>query len=339
MWGKLLLISLVVTGIVCDANTSDFSHENLKKVAIIGSGAGGSSCAYFLRKLGGEEIDIEIFEREQDIGGRVKSVEFANEIFEAGGGVYHDSNLIFSNLMKEANLKPLYSPPIERQLGIWNGNEFTFLLPQNSLLQKIAGLYRYSLAPLWVSQEGQRILNNFLNIYKLLEEGPFESVEELVKAIKLKELTELSLRDYLFANNFCNYDSFLEKGRYCDEIVTGFTRVNYGQSMDLNALVGMIAYVGSDSEHVFAVEGGNSQVLRFALSKSNSKLNLNAQVTKIVKEENNKFTIHFTNGQTLDTRSGFDQVVIAAPLEFANITFENLQLPSFSFSSFILLHY
>lgn len=62
------------------------------KVAVIGTGIGGSSSAYFIRKLLGRDASIDVFEKATKVGGRIAVVEIENNMFEAGGAVIHDSN-------------------------------------------------------------------------------------------------------------------------------------------------------------------------------------------------------------------------------------------------------
>lgn len=55
------------------------------KIAIIGSGISGLYCAYKLKKIGYNDIDI--FEKNKEIGGRVKVISFDNMDVVAGAGI------------------------------------------------------------------------------------------------------------------------------------------------------------------------------------------------------------------------------------------------------------
>ena len=77
------------------SNSRPLSHDDTKgtfKVAVIGTGIGGSSAAYFIRKLLGQDASIDVYERATKVGGRIAIVEVNNNVFEAGGSVIHDSN-------------------------------------------------------------------------------------------------------------------------------------------------------------------------------------------------------------------------------------------------------
>ncbi len=67
--------------------------QNVKfKVGIIGSGIGGTTAAYFIRKALGSNVQIHVFEKENKVGGRMSVVKVDNDVYEAGGSVIHESN-------------------------------------------------------------------------------------------------------------------------------------------------------------------------------------------------------------------------------------------------------
>ena len=70
------------------------------KVAIIGGGIGGCSAAYFLRKNGGEALDIQVF-NDGEIGGRCAVIEIDGKTHEAGASVIHTSNKYLVDFKKE----------------------------------------------------------------------------------------------------------------------------------------------------------------------------------------------------------------------------------------------
>ena len=68
------------------------SPKSVFKIAVIGSGIGGSSAAYFIRNLFGQDASIDVFEKATKIGGRIGVVDIDGNVVEAGGSVIHDSN-------------------------------------------------------------------------------------------------------------------------------------------------------------------------------------------------------------------------------------------------------
>lgn len=57
---------------------------------------GGTASAYFLRELFGEEVEIDIFEK-QHVGGRVTPVTISGHNYNAGGTILHPENLYMLN--------------------------------------------------------------------------------------------------------------------------------------------------------------------------------------------------------------------------------------------------
>ncbi len=73
-------------------NASKLDQRDKYRVAIIGSGIGGSSAAYFISNSLGGKVDIDVFEKSGKVGGRMAVLELDGEFYEAGGAVIHESN-------------------------------------------------------------------------------------------------------------------------------------------------------------------------------------------------------------------------------------------------------
>lgn len=61
------------------------------RVAVIGAGMGGCTAAYFLRQLGGDALDVHVFEK-GTVGGRTDVIEYDGHKYECGASVIHSSN-------------------------------------------------------------------------------------------------------------------------------------------------------------------------------------------------------------------------------------------------------
>ena len=297
---NIIFVMLIV--IICwigwcegEGGRGGFEH---KRIGIIGSGAAGSSVAYHARKLLGEEVDIEIFEKQTDIGGRVRDTTFHNSVIELGGSIYHVSNKLISQWVKEGNFTT-YNPisssselntPFE--LGIWDGEQILFQSSSSSflhrLLTKLRGLFRYSFDAFFLDRYIKDANEKFNGIYDALDDPnlSFTTVNDLLNHLQLADLTTISLKEYLQSTvGICkpistpkNENEQQTNNAYCDEILTGLTRVNYGQSIDqINALAGMVALIGSGDD-VYSVLGGNRQTFSYAIRQSNSFLRLSSFV-------------------------------------------------------------
>lgn len=67
--------------------------------AIIGGGIGGTSCAYFLKEMFKDLVNLDIYEGNK-VGGRLATVIMSdgNE-YETGGSVIHQRNKYMSNFV------------------------------------------------------------------------------------------------------------------------------------------------------------------------------------------------------------------------------------------------
>lgn len=133
-------------------------------IAIIGGGIGGTSCAYFLRDLFKDSVQIDLYEGNQ-IGGRLATVIMSdgNE-YETGGSVIHQRNKYMSDFVR--NLGELYELYIhcfimmlfliiqlglqkrtsvfkDEKLGLYNGHNFDFIENDYHWLNVLKIFWRY----------------------------------------------------------------------------------------------------------------------------------------------------------------------------------------------------
>ena len=96
---------ILITQLLALKATQD--HEEPQKsprIAIIGGGIGGTAVAYFLKKAI-PNAKLTIFEAEENVGGRLKTIEIAGKTYECGGTVIHPANQIMSQLVGEVGLQ------------------------------------------------------------------------------------------------------------------------------------------------------------------------------------------------------------------------------------------
>ena len=75
------------------AESQDDRELPSARVAVIGAGVGGCFAANFLRELGGQNLEIHVWNRkESSVGGRMATTEFAGHTFETGASIMHSSN-------------------------------------------------------------------------------------------------------------------------------------------------------------------------------------------------------------------------------------------------------
>ena len=64
------------------------------RVAVIGAGVGGCFAANFLKEFnGGQNLEIHVWNKKEDrVGGRTATCNFAGHVYETGASIMHSSN-------------------------------------------------------------------------------------------------------------------------------------------------------------------------------------------------------------------------------------------------------
>ena len=93
--------------IQADSKAGQETPERVARVAIIGSGIGGSSAAHFVRQILGPDAQIQVFERADKVGGRLATIEVAGNLYEAGGGIIHIENMYMNSFVKDLGKEEL----------------------------------------------------------------------------------------------------------------------------------------------------------------------------------------------------------------------------------------
>lgn len=320
-----LLVPLVTSsgdqqplGTVTDATT--------RRIAIIGAGAAGSANAYNLRRLSESSqlpVDITVFERESYIGGRSTTVNvFGNPEYpvEVGGSIFVDVNYILVNASKELGLNvqslgATHSRAVsEDKVGIWDGKEFVFIMNDDLNWWTIVKMvWKYGLAPIRTRNLVQRTIDKFLKFY----EDPIFPFESLTQAV-----TEVGLLDTTLSPG----SAYLERNRispdFSREMIQSSTRVNYGQNLAL--IHGLGAAACMSTGNAMSVKDGNWLIFDGMLKASGADVRLNQTVTAIERNLNGTITVtSVPNGSDKET-AVFDEVVIAGPLQYSNISISPL---------------
>ncbi|KAK9110226.1 hypothetical protein Sjap_018286 [Stephania japonica] len=290
------------------------------------SGIAGSSLAHFLRKYSPQSTtssssyqSILIFERNDVIGGRMRTVSIGGDAFEAGASIIHPKNHYALEFTKSLNLSVRAPSSGADSLAIWDGTRFLFqtFSPKSDspildkiydLINSLLLLRRYGFSLIRMERFVERMLKCFLKFYEGFEERPvFGTVEEMLKWTGLYEYTARTLEDELV-------DAGLSP-LLISELVTVITRVNYGQSVSISGLAGAVSLAGSGGG-LWSVEGGNCQIPAGLIKSSNVTLNLQEEIASISRL-GNSYQLNSTKGNSYSC----DIAVIATPLDEVNITF------------------
>ncbi|RLJ69943.1 protoporphyrinogen oxidase [Hydrogenivirga caldilitoris] len=101
----------------------------MRDIVIIGSGISGLSTAFRLRKLG---YDVVVYEKDEDIGGNIKTATQEGYTFELGPQTVLADEEVMA-FFKEAGLEPLVASPSSKNRYIYKGGKLV-PLPMSPLL-------------------------------------------------------------------------------------------------------------------------------------------------------------------------------------------------------------
>lgn len=232
---------------VFDAPESVVSHEHgnqhhhgilpRPRVAIIGGGAAGTSSAFFLSHLAAVNsslaVDVDLFEANDYLGGRSTIVyPFDNASYpaiEVGGSIFVQAN---KNLVKAAKifnltLQDMHGGDEEDATGmsIWDGQDFVYKESSGYGWWNMAKLFwRYGYSPMTVKNTVTETVAKFVELYgdEFQSQGPYESIHDFAKALKLEKMAYNTTKEYL--------KSLAVNELFIQELVAAATRVNYGQN-------------------------------------------------------------------------------------------------------------
>ncbi|KKY29192.1 putative prenylcysteine [Phaeomoniella chlamydospora] len=310
----------------------NFTGDQATRIAIIGAGAAGSSSAYHLRKFANDNglpINITIYEKSSYIGGRSTTVNVLDDPaypVELGASIFVRVNELLYNTATEFGLPTDGAlseddPDAEFALGVWDGTEFAYKQSSGGTgwwdIAKL--LWRYGLAPIRTQKLMNSTVSAFLNMYR----------EPLFPWTSLTAATEQAgLLDFTAATG---WQSLIKNGigeKWAREIIQGSTRVNYGQN--LVTIHGLETMVCMATDDAMSIRGGNWRIFEGMAKASNAVINLNAAVTSIEASKNehgqklytieSQSTSDVGDSLTMTSSSHYDIVILAAPLQFANIS-------------------
>jgi len=284
----------------------------MPNLAIVGAGIGGCSAAYFASKyLPG--VNVTIYDAQDRIGGRILTYNTDGLTLELGATFLNNFNKTLFNIINTEGLK--ITPIKERRdFVVWNGSEFIFR--SNKLffitLFKLLLKYRLSLARAFFLI--RRVKNQVSNLYE----------EELKNPTVIGELFKSTGLDELYKKTF--FETLTEKGIsqvFIDEVLVPITRVIYSQNADLGGFAGVSSLIAVYSRTTYSLARGNSALPVHLLEACNAEVKMGHKVETIERTPEGTYKVYAGEEKVV-----FDSVIIATPLDLADIKFDGLSLHS-----------
>lgn len=305
----------------------DFKHSELEKkprIAIIGSGICGTTTAYYLSKKF-ENIDIQIFEKDQTVGGRTKSFEYKGLNLNLGAGFFIGANLNLISLLNEYKIEYNLANKDQQSRIAWDGNEIKY--NSNARFSMLKMLYYHGYSLFKLNRFLSKKLGGFMKLYPKLDindekQSGFESAHQFL--------------DFVQYNNELNKNGkqlCIEIGlreQFISQFLYGFVKGIYNNNINyINAFAMMITLQGM-FQKAFTPRRGNDQLIKTMLLEKNDfcKVNLKSFVKEISYEKEKKcYRLQYVQSSDKILFEFFDVVIVATPLKFSNITFRNVDLP------------
>lgn len=122
------------------------------------------------------------------------------------------------------------------RFSLFDGKSIRFSTSPTEWETSLRLFWRYGWSTVRMSWATDDLLHKFKNIYSIQgNNNAFQTVEDLLQSITgdntFYRLTQITLREYLVEQG-------LSKD-LIDELITAVTRINYGQSTEINALAGI----------------------------------------------------------------------------------------------------
>lgn len=298
-----------------------------KNVAIIGAGSAGASTAYYLRNYTSHlplpvNLSITVFERDSYVGGRSTTVNVhddPSESVELGASIFVKVNQNLVNAAEAFDLRTsspdttVYSLSRARlpALGIYDGTSMVLTMQNpGSWWENAKLLWRYGTAPISTLRLMKATVGTFLQMYAA-PMFPFRSLTQVALDLGLVDVTAVTGEEFLERNGIGS-----DFGR---ELVQASTRVNYAQN--LNRIHGLETMVCMAAEGAMSVEGGNWRIFESMVNASGADLRLETQVGLVKKGDDEKWTLSSTGDDGSMSVETFDEVVLAAPMQYSGIGF------------------
>ena len=282
----------------------------MTNLAIIGAGIGGCSAAYFARKYL-PNLNVTIFDSQNRIGGRIQTYNESGIIIELGAAFFNRFNKTLLGTIKAERLKiaPIEDP---KDFAVWNGSKVVFRSNKQSFVTTLSLLAKYQLNLARTFFLLRKVRGQVTKLYQEEQKNPAD-FGELFESAGLDKWHKMTFSEELIKRGVSQ--------ALIDEVVTPLTRVIYSQNADLGCFAGLSALIGVYSGPTYSLAEGNSSLPASLATASKAEVKLGQKVDKIEKTSKGTYLLY-----TKAEREVFDNVIIATPLELANIEFDGLSI-------------
>lgn len=325
-WIRWILFTSLVVELKFEKVENYKIGGSVKKVAVIGGGIGGTSCAYFLKELMGENVVITLYEKRDRLGGRTASAYTRDGTrYDVGGTSFISENHYVVHFAQKFNLS--FAPKLDHleKVVIWNDVKKAIVFQEldSDIVTHSSMLLKYNLQIFEAKFRVRKLLNKFLKIYSLQNNGyTFESVKALVDKLELSEYTGETFEEYI-TTNVTMGDGFWR------DFLVPILGVNYNQGTEISSFAALVSSTAIVSNFE-KLEMGTDAISRSLADVTKMTQYLNSAVTRIEKLTTGRYQL--TNKKCHEAKCSmeveeYDSVVLATPDELSKIDFVGLKFP------------
>ncbi|WP_330633565.1 prenylcysteine lyase family protein [Halocatena halophila] len=287
------------------------------QLAIVGSGIAGCAAADFARQQF-TNIEIDVFEQQSRIGGRIRETAFASDTFETGATAFHDESRYMMKYVDRFNLelanpvkprqKPTNAPMMGLSFGIWDGQRFLAKM-SGALRDRLTILRKYGLSFPRLWWQSRRVFKQFNSLYDVLEAGgSFKSPDEMLARVDLYDTAQQSAMEHLrehAVSQACIH-----------QVLDPISRTLYGQDARMSAVVDLYMFKAIASNSWYSIRERNSLLLDHLLDAASATIHMETKITAI---DANTGSYTLTAAEPPTEYGPYDAVIIATPLEKTDI--------------------
>lgn len=320
-----------------------------KKIAVIGAGISGSFVSHYLSEYDShcQATGIDVFDDSSRQGSRVSSYKLPDgRSVELGASILHRKfhlliDFIHKSAEKGANLtiaKPMDTGRNETNLrdglGIWDHDGSWAFRESSEFSTSLRMAWRYSWDLFKIQRACKHALTKFDELAPMLlsnyPETFFASPEEIWARFKLDKAVHSSfdsLLDKLWISNSSKW-WLPGSGSLRRELLEAVNLNNYNQNnSQMNALTGLGTFSAITTQ-LFSIEGGNDKLISAAFSLAHKDRISACRIAESdIQTIDRPITTIIGDIDGLNLYEGsemvgkYDIVVLAAPIQFSNITF------------------
>jgi predicted NAD/FAD-dependent oxidoreductase len=282
----------------------------MANLAIIGAGIGGCLAAYFARNYL-PSVKVTIYDSQNRIGGRILTYNASGTSIELGAAFFVGFN---RTLLGTINAERLKIAPVEgrKDFAVWNGSEVVFRSNKQSFATIFSLFAKYQLSLARTFLLLRKVRGQVAKLYREELKNPAD-IGELFESVGLGKWHRMSFLEELIKRGVSQ--------AFIDEVVNPITRDIYSQNADLGGFAGLSALIGVYSGPTYSLAEGNSSLPAYLANVSKAAVKLGQKVDRIEKTSKGTYRLY-----TMDGEAVFDSVIVATPLELANIEFDGLSM-------------